>query len=69
MKNLILSQYRNALSKSNAIYVFERLYFEHSEKHQIDDSATVKKAKIQGFKILRKLGQYNTANEMLKINL
>lgn len=69
MKNLILSQYRTALSKSNAMYVFERLYFEYSEKHQTDDTATIQKAKVQGFKILRKLGQYSTANELLKIKL
>lgn len=66
MKTSILRQYRTALSKSNAMHVYETLYFEHAEPRQIDDTETIKKAKIEGFKLLRKLGQINAANQILK---
>jgi hypothetical protein len=67
MKNLILRQYQIALSKENAVYVFRELYFKHADRFQVDDSKAVLTSKVHGFKILRKLGQYNSANEILKM--
>lgn len=67
MKTLILRQYKSALSKENAAYVFRELYFKHADCFQVDDSKAVLTSKVYGFKILRKLGQYNSANEILKM--
>ena len=70
MKILTLKrQYRNALSKDNAMYVFQDLFFKYSAKHQTNDKHVVCKAKKDGFVLLRKLKQYAAANEILKINL
>jgi hypothetical protein len=67
MKNLILRQYQTALSKENAVYLFRELYFKHADRFQADDTKAVLTSKVKGFKILRKLGQYNSANEILKM--
>lgn len=67
MKTLILRQYRNALSKENAKYLFQELYFKHADRFQVDDSKAVLTSKVQGFKILRKLNQRQAANEILKM--
>jgi hypothetical protein len=67
MKNLILRQYQTALSKENAVYLFRELYFKHEDRFQADDTKAVLTSKVKGFKILRKLGQYNSANEILKM--
>lgn len=67
MKNLILRQYKSALSKENAVYVFRELYFKHADRFQVDDYKAVLTSKVHGFKILRKLGQYNSANAILKM--
>lgn len=70
MKILTLKrQYRNALSKDNAMHVFQDLFFKYSAKHQTNDKHVVCKVKKDGFVLLRKLKQYAAANEILKINL
>lgn len=67
MKTSILRQYQIHLSKENARYVFRELYFKHADRFQSDDSKAVLKSNVQGFKILRKLGQINSDNAILKM--